>query len=229
MSRIELGGIVGLKLRDARREKGFSLRELGNLADVSPSLLSQIENGKTNPSVVTLYSIATVLEIPVSDFFPQITPGVSKVDGGNGAGEFSQSMSSETPASIDLHKPVSASQQYTVLQNNNVIVQSKKRVSIELMGGVIWERLTATVQKHIEILEIHYQPQATSGAVMSRHDGQEFGMVLEGELFLELGFDHYTLHQGDTVIFDSMTPHRLTNRQSMVMRAVWVIFNFPQK
>jgi uncharacterized cupin superfamily protein len=60
---------------------------------------------------------------------------------------------------------------------------------------------------------------------MSHHEGREFGLMLEGELVVELGFDAYTLRPGDSIIFDSTTPHRLTNRGAQPMRALWVVLN----
>ena len=43
---------LGEKLRAARMGQNLSLRELAARAEVSASLLSQIENGKANPSVL---------------------------------------------------------------------------------------------------------------------------------------------------------------------------------
>src|SRR5689334_14924221 len=59
---------IGIKLRVARQQQGLSLRELAARAEVSASLLSQIETGKANPSVMSLYNIAGALDLPV-DYF----------------------------------------------------------------------------------------------------------------------------------------------------------------
>ena len=60
---------IGVKLRAARREQNFSLRQLAAKAEVSASLLSQIENGKANPSVRSLYAIAEALSVSIDYFF----------------------------------------------------------------------------------------------------------------------------------------------------------------
>lgn len=60
---------------------------------------------------------------------------------------------------------------------------------------------------------------------MSRHEGREFGLILQGELIVELGFESHTLRPGDSIIFDSTTPHRLVNTSDQVMRALWVVLN----
>ena len=45
---------IGEKITQYRKSKGLSIRELAKLADVTPSLLSQIERGLANPSVNSL-------------------------------------------------------------------------------------------------------------------------------------------------------------------------------
>ena len=60
---------------------------------------------------------------------------------------------------------------------------------------------------------------------MSYHEGREFGLILEGELVVELGFESYTLNVGDSIVFESSTPHRLVNNSIHRMRAVWVVLS----
>jgi uncharacterized cupin superfamily protein len=104
-------------------------------------------------------------------------------------------------------------------------VHADSRPTIELKGGVTWSRLTALAENGAEFLEITYAPGAMSGDNMSHHEGREFGFVLEGELVVELGFDSYTLGAGDSIIFESTTPHRLINKGTKSMRAVWVVLS----
>jgi uncharacterized cupin superfamily protein len=85
--------------------------------------------------------------------------------------------------------------------------------------------LTALAERGAEFLEITYAPGSMSGTNMSHHEGREFGLILAGELVIELGFESYTLHEGDSIIFESTVPHRLINRSDRPMRAVWVVLN----
>jgi mannose-6-phosphate isomerase-like protein (cupin superfamily) len=62
---------------------------------------------------------------------------------------------------------------------------------------------------------------------MSHHEGREFGLILEGELVVELGFESYTLREGDSIIFESTTPHRLTNKGNGQTKAIWVVLSRP--
>lgn len=60
---------IGTRLREARSRRGLSLRQLARSTELSPSLLSQVENGKVTPSVDTLAVLAQALEVPVAAFF----------------------------------------------------------------------------------------------------------------------------------------------------------------
>ena len=58
---------LGQSIRDLREQRGLSLRELARRVSVSPSFVSQIELGKANPSVGTLYSLLSVLGTTLDD------------------------------------------------------------------------------------------------------------------------------------------------------------------
>jgi transcriptional regulator with XRE-family HTH domain len=66
--------VIGGRLRDLRAARELSLRQLAKLIGASPSLLSQIENGKVTPSVDTLYLLAAALAVPVAAFFGDPAP-----------------------------------------------------------------------------------------------------------------------------------------------------------
>lgn len=57
---------IGEKLKKSRNEKGMSLRELAAKVELSASFLSQIEQGKTSPSIENLKKIANTLDVRVS-------------------------------------------------------------------------------------------------------------------------------------------------------------------
>jgi transcriptional regulator with XRE-family HTH domain len=210
---------IGVKLRAARREQDLSLRELAGRAKVSPSLLSQIENGKTNPSVLTLHNIATALDVPITYFFPNPAE--------NGAQPQQLALTRGAPS--EIHRNDQGEDDAPALEQRSLVLHPNARAAIELMGGVCWERLTPANEDHIQFLEIHYPPGAASGSARSRHAGIEFGIVLEGELTLEIGLESYTLTEGDSIIFDSRTPHRLLNKGTQTIRAIWIDMNLSRQ
>ena len=62
-------GSVGKKLRTVREERGLSQRELAQRAGVSTNAISLIERDENSPSVSTLQSLATALNVRMSYFF----------------------------------------------------------------------------------------------------------------------------------------------------------------
>lgn len=66
--------ILGKKIQSLRMERGLSVRKIAKMANITPSMLSQIENGLVNPSINTLRSIAQVLEAPLYSFFKEEQP-----------------------------------------------------------------------------------------------------------------------------------------------------------
>ncbi len=206
---------IGERLLQIRREHKMSLRELEAKSGTSASLLSQIENGKANPSVMTLQNIATALGVAVKYFFdadePIATPAnqekITSDSNDNG-----HNLSAKRPLAV----PNTSSQGLC-----DTIVHPDTRITIELEGGVTWERLTAGKEDGIEFLEVIYDVGTSSGPDLAGHQGQECALVLEGELLLEIGDEQYTLQAGDSMTFDSMIPHRVTNIGQTPLKVFW--------
>ncbi|MED3057354.1 helix-turn-helix domain-containing protein [Bacillus thuringiensis] len=64
---------VGHRIRAFRKGAGLTSKRLAELADITPSMLSQIEKGITNPSLQTLKLISVALNIPLFNFFLEDT------------------------------------------------------------------------------------------------------------------------------------------------------------
>jgi len=64
---------VGENLRRLRTRNGLSLERLSRASGVSRAMLSQIELGRSVPSVTVLWKISRALEVPLSAFTAQIT------------------------------------------------------------------------------------------------------------------------------------------------------------
>jgi transcriptional regulator with XRE-family HTH domain len=58
---------IGRNITSIRKQKNMSLDELSKRSGVSKSMLSQIEQEKTNPTVITVWKIARSLDMPISE------------------------------------------------------------------------------------------------------------------------------------------------------------------
>ena len=194
---------LGPRLRAIRLGRGIGLRELARRLDLSPSSISQIETGKMQPSVRTLYAFAEELGVTVDEVLFASGP-----------------VASSTPPSASTD-PATAPSPGPGL----AVERAGDRPAITLNSGVTWERLMLWADEDVEFIEATYEPGGASGPPdgFVRHNGHEFGYVLEGTLRVVVGFDEFVLGPGDVITFPSPTPHRLSNDGTDVVRAIWVV------
>src|SRR5687768_18523538 len=57
---------VGRRLRDLREARGVTLSALARAAGIGKATLSGLENGTRNPTLETLYAVATALDVPLA-------------------------------------------------------------------------------------------------------------------------------------------------------------------
>lgn len=58
---------IGNNIRNIRKEKGLTLKQIADIMGCSPQLISQYESGKRQPKLETIKKIAVALECQVSD------------------------------------------------------------------------------------------------------------------------------------------------------------------
>jgi transcriptional regulator with XRE-family HTH domain len=196
----DVQGEVGRRLRLHREQRQLSLRELARRLGLSPSAISQIETGKSRPSVSTLYAIVSELGMSLDELF---TP---------------------EPAS-PLTEVARSGRVATTAREERLVQRAASRKAIEFETGVRWERLTSDADPEADFLYVEYDVGGSSaeGNRFQRHSGREYGLVLSGTLEVTVGFDTYTLEPGDSVCFDSTVPHRLRNVGSEPVRGVWLV------
>jgi transcriptional regulator with XRE-family HTH domain len=203
---------LGPRLKHLRQNAGLSLRELARQAKVSPSLVSQIENGKSRPSVSTLYGFARLLEVTVDELFDAedlttVAPHVSP--------------SAQPDAPTDPANAWHPSE----YANRISVLHPSHRSHLRMAEGVDWERLAATPERDINFMKITYAPGAAStgdGAPMV-HEGYEYGYVLAGILQVTVGDEEFVLRAGESLGFNSLIPHVLRNIADEEFQGIWFV------
>jgi transcriptional regulator with XRE-family HTH domain len=184
---------VGGRLRAERERRGIGLRELARRVGVSPSLVSQIELDRVNPSVSTLYALVTELGMTMSDVFGDSRAGeraVLQLRGASGLAE-----RPETRRVINLASGV-----------------RWERLTRESEGDVEFLYVVYPVGAE----------SCPADALMT-HGGKEYGYVVSGTLGVQVGFEEYELEPGGSIAFDSSAPHRLFTVGGEPVHAVWVV------
>jgi transcriptional regulator with XRE-family HTH domain len=105
-----------------------------------------------------------------------------------------------------------------------VVQRAEGRPALQLRGGVVWERLTASPDPDADFAFVTYPPGADSGAgdPPTTHRGREYGYVISGRLQIEVGSEMLELGPGDAVAFGSQTPHRFRALGEEAVTAVWL-------
>jgi mannose-6-phosphate isomerase-like protein (cupin superfamily)/DNA-binding XRE family transcriptional regulator len=206
---------LGPRLRLAREQRPLSVRELARRIGCSASLISQIERGVSVPSVGVLYSLATELDTSLDHLLfgaePRRPPAAAAPRPGA-----SGIVASGIVASGIGTSGIGAS---------GIVQRGAGRNIIDLASGVRWERLTPGADAMTDFLEVIYSPggHSTDERRPLRHDGHEYGLVISGTLQANVGFESYELGPGDSIAFDSSTPHEYLNKTGEPVHAVWVV------
>jgi transcriptional regulator with XRE-family HTH domain len=184
---------VGSRLREKREKLGVSLRELARRVGVSPSLVSQIELDRVNPSVSTLYALVTELGMTMSEVFGDSRPAeqvVRQRAGGNGLAE-----RPETRRVINLASGVHWER-----------LTPHSDPDVEFLY-VVYPVGAASCPEDALIT----------------HGGREYGYITSGTMGVRVGFDEYELGPGGSIAFDSSSPHRLWAIDDEPVHAIWVV------
>ena len=195
----------GENVRLAREAAGISVRELARRINVSASHVSQVERGLASFSVPALYNVASELGISMDSLFEDPTSPQ-----GNQTFELEQR----------------AADGEVSLEDSGIVLRQGARPALGLTKGPTWERLTTRPENGSEFIEVIYRPaegNSNPPSDLVRHKGREFGLVIEGELSVQVGMGFTVLKPGDSIAFDCSLPHRFWNATEQQVRAVWFI------
>ena len=166
------------KIRKLRKDRGFTLDQLGRLSDLSKGQLSRIENCQVSPPIGTLSKISHALEVPIGIFFE-----------------------SETIDTLE-------EQGYAVTRKNERKQVNRRGVRAELN---YYSLSSLRSDNFIEPFILKYSAVDKKTTKLYDHSGEEFLLVLKGQIDFIYGRKTIRLKTGDSIHFDPSTPHRGQN------------------
>ncbi|HXW78092.1 MAG TPA: cupin domain-containing protein, partial [Acidimicrobiales bacterium] len=219
---------LGARIREARAARRISVRQLARLVDCSASMISQIERGRAHPSVGTLYDISIALQISLDGLFSdnrcvRSQPRQAKPEEPSAALDAVATGLVDRVVAADAAGDLRSSRQpdpRAADSENPAILRKRNRRTLYLAHGVRWELLMPVPERSAEFMEVYYPPGGGSvekGHAI-RHNGREYGVIVEGMLSVQLGFEEYELEPGDSMAFDSAIPHRYWNATTEPVR-----------
>jgi transcriptional regulator with XRE-family HTH domain len=187
---------VGEKLRSVRESRGLDPGKLAERAGVAVALVSQIESGELIPSLAPLLKLARALGVRLGTFLDDHEEVGPVIVKAGTHGRVVRFSDKGTPAHSDMD--------FFSLAANKA-------------------------GRHMEpfIVELHpstgeaARPAAAEG---SAHEGEEFIMVLDGEVELAYGTQLHRLTAGDCVYYDSIVPHHVRAGGGGAARILAVVY-----
>jgi transcriptional regulator with XRE-family HTH domain len=186
---------IGARLAELRKEHRYSIRSLATRANVSASLISDVERGKVEPSISTLKRVASALGTTLTYFFSDPTESNSRV--------------------------VRASERVALSRGSSGRAKGEVRSAMQT-SGIRFELASPEQAENLEAIYGRYDVGASMGDEPVTHEGEEWGMVLHGRLKVWVGDEIHFLDPGDSIWFPSTTPHRMENVANEQTEYIWV-------
>ena len=81
--------------------------------------------------------------------------------------------------------------------------------------------------RHMEPFIIDINPSEERDFQLSAHEGEEFIYVMQGEVEIDYGKETYSLHEGDSIYYDSIVKHHIhgaPGKSAKIMALVYIPF-----
>lgn len=210
-SNLELASLsLGEKIRDIRKSKKMTITQLANATGLTPSMISQVERSIISPSIETLKKIGNVLEIPLSVLFEDTESYAPAPTSPLG----NQMSYNNMEVFLNQFPPLN-------LYNQSPVVHEGHRKTLSPGKGIRFYLLTPNLTGPIEFIYNEYDPGSTTGPDLYTHPGCECGLILSGELEIQIKEEVYLLKAGDSITFNSTDPHSKRNIGDKMCTCVW--------
>ncbi len=186
------------KLRTIRREKGLTLQQVADGAGLSKAFVSQIESCTANPSLASLKRVGNALDIPLAALFDSSPNG--------GAHALSESL--DTGEVRVVRKDRRKRLVWPGRRNPSSLLTPDLRGKLEVLLDVLEPGDSATDEEE---------------RCMMTHEGEEFGLILEGRYEATVGDRTFILEEGDSISYPSRIPHRGRALGDRRVTTLWVI------
>ncbi|MDN7228299.1 helix-turn-helix domain-containing protein [Planococcus liqunii] len=161
-------GIISKNLANLRKRRNLTLDQVSEATGVSKAMLAQIEKGKSNPTVATLWKIANGLQVSFTSFMTESEPQVKQIS----------------------------------LTDIEPITDNEGRYRV-------YPFFPFHPDKKFEIYVTELEPGCFHQA--KTHLGEEYIVMKNGELIMDLQGQRYTLASGDALQFSGTVPHSYKN------------------
>lgn len=184
---------LGSEMRQVRKARRLTLKGLSAATGLSVSHISAIERSATSPSIAAVKSIARALDIDPDWFFAP-RPG---------AGPMERAYVVRKRNRRDL---------------NRFYGEDKDQI------GLSDALLSSSIAGDILMGVAEYAPYSESlGRKLYKHAGEQHGLIVEGEIELQIDNEFITLREGDSYSFPTEIIHNARNMTDRPAKMVWAM------
>ncbi|MEM8856020.1 MAG: cupin domain-containing protein [Pseudomonadota bacterium] len=184
---------LGAEMRALRKVRQLTLKALSDSTGLSLSHLSAVERGTSQPSMDALHTIAQALGVSPDWFFAR-RPG---------EGPLERAFVVRAPNRRNL---------------NNLYGQEAGEL------GYTDELLSSSIGGRFYMGIAHFAPHSDGPErPLLSHEGEEHGLVVEGEIEMQMGEETVTLRTGDSYAFAGSIPHHTHNRTDRPAKLIWAV------
>ena len=203
---------LGAQIRTLRNEQNLKISDLADMTGLTSSTISQVERALISPSIASLKKICDALNIPLGYLF-----------------EDADSSNVQKPAAQEVSPKVSSADLETFvniyplvnLMGASPVVHKENRKILSPGKGIRFYLLNPNMSGSIEMIYNEYDPGANTGPPMYAHPGSECGLILSGELVIQIKEEIYVLKEGDSITFNSTDPHMKSNESDQMCTCIW--------
>jgi len=182
---------LGKRIRDLRIEKKLKVIDVAKKTGLTSSTISQVERGIISPSIDTLKKIGDALNIPIGSLF-----------------EETDNSEQNTKSTVKILE-------------KSPVVHENQRKTLSPSDGIKYYLLNPDMSGPIEFIYDVSEAGSSSGDGLYNHKGYECGLVLEGQIEVQVGDKIYILNKGDSITFCSEEMHRKRNIGKTRAVSVW--------
>ena len=192
---------LGARLRAIRQEKQLTLQQVGDAVGLSRSFLSQVERDEATLSLGSLKRISGALGIPMIALLER------------NSGRRSQKV--VVMRGEDARQTQGSAVRIVRKNQRKMLVWPGRKAKTYL--------LTPDLRGKLEVILDVEETGHSSGEEYYSHEGEEFGIVLEGTYEVQVEKERFVLEEGDSIYFSSHLPHRVRVLGEKTAKTLWVI------
>ena len=145
---------------------------------------------------------------------------LSQIENDNVSPSFSSMQTIADALNVPLSQIIS--QKPAAEEGDCYFIKESERKVLITQGEVQHQLLSRGLPLPFEFNVLEIPSGSSTGDYLYSHEGEECGLLLEGELIVEVANQSYHLKPGDSITMKSSLPHKLSNPGKQKARAVWV-------